>query len=75
MTDLDAVHAELAGAKAELRTALLLAAGFTEACAAEGDPTVAVIHARVESAFSRLTAANLLGVTALADGRPRALDW
>lgn len=65
MNDLETVEHELVGAKDELRLALLLAAGYCEPQAAEGDRIAADISRRVDSAFTRLTLANVLGSTAI----------
>ena len=63
MTDLDAAAAELAAAKRQLRLALVLAAGYVEAAAAEGDPTAVVLNRHICDSFDRVTVANILGTT------------
>ena len=67
MNELDGVAAELADARDELREVLLWAGEWARWRASE-DPVAALIADRLNSAFSRVTMANIAGTTAMQEG-------
>jgi hypothetical protein len=71
MTDLDAISAELVAAKRQLRFALVLAAGYVEAAAAEGDPTAIALNRLLCDSFDRVTVANIAGTNTAMEERNR----
>ncbi len=69
VTDLDSVAAELAAARKQLQFALILAAGYVEAAAAEGDATAAALNRLLCDAFDRVAVSNILGTTVMEENR------
>ncbi len=70
-TELDAISAELRGARRELDTALTLAGLYVRGHA-EHDPTASSLSDRIDSAYDRLTAANIAASTAVGETPPPA---
>lgn len=67
MSELDGVAAELAAARAEVNETLMMAGEYARTRAAD-DAVAAFLAERLDSAFNRLTAANIVGATAVEEG-------
>ena len=68
-TDVDSAAAELAAARRNLNRTLVVASSYVAARAAAGDELAARINAMVDSAFDRLTLANIAGHTVMEESR------